>query len=97
MVGLCAMFYVLDQPFEYSTSPKEKNGIHLYSIKMVGLSSIQMAFDYQTIWHLTSFGPFKYLTSSVFRLVQYSDQFGIQIPTVVTFWSSVQVSLENDA
>ena len=36
-------------------------------IQMVGLSSIQMAFENQTIWHPTSFWPFKYQSSSSFR------------------------------
>ena len=34
---------------------------------MGGLSGIQMTFKHQTICHPTSFGPFKYPTSPVFR------------------------------
>ena len=61
MVGLCAMFYVKNQ-YE-----RKKDGACLSGIQMVGLSGIQMAFKYQTIWHLTSFWPFKT------RLAWYSD------------------------
>ena len=46
---------------------KKHDGFHLSGIKMVGLSSIQMAFENQTIWHPTYFRPFEYQTSSVFK------------------------------
>ena len=46
---------------------RKQDGVHLSFIQMVGLSSTQMAFKNQTIWHLTSFRPFDYQTSSVFR------------------------------
>ena len=45
---------------------RKQDGIYLSGIEMVGLSSIQMAFKNQIIWHPTSFRPFKYQTSSVF-------------------------------
>ena len=48
MVSLCALSYVLDQPFKYQTSTYEKDGAHL--------SGIQMAVQYSnTIWRTTSF------------------------------------------
>ena len=50
---------------------RNQDGIHLSCIQMVGLSCIQMAFGYQTIWHPTSFWPFKYQTSLVFRSPLY--------------------------
>ena len=42
--------------------------LYLYLRKQDGVdtSGIQMAFKYQTIWHPTSFRPFKYRRSSVF-------------------------------
>ena len=40
---------------------------------MVRLSGIQMELKNQTIWHLTSYRPFKYQTSLVFRSPLYSD------------------------
>ena len=41
--------------------------MHLSDIQMVRLSGIQTAFKYQTIWHLTSFWPFEYRPTLVFR------------------------------
>ena len=34
---------------------RKQDGVHLSGIQMVGLSSVQMAFEYQTIWYPTSF------------------------------------------
>ena len=78
---------------------RKEYGIHLSGIQMVGLSGIQMTFKNQTIWHPTSFWPFKYQTSSVFRYPLYCEwvelywttswiftrfpMHGFQIPTVV--------------
>ena len=45
---------------------RKQDGVHLSCIQMVGLSSIQIAFENQTIWHPNSFGPIKYQTSLVF-------------------------------
>ena len=56
---------ILDQ------NKRKQDGVHLSGIQMVGLSGIQMAFENQTIWHLTSFRPFEYQTSSVFRSPLY--------------------------
>ena len=42
------------------------------SIQMVQLSGIQMAFEYPTIGHPTSFQPFEFSTSSVFRSQLYN-------------------------
>ena len=58
------MCYVLDQPFEYQNSTLEKK-------MAVHLSGIQMAFEYRTIWHPTTFRPFEYRTSSVLRSPLY--------------------------
>ena len=49
---------------------------------MVGLSSIQMALENWTICHLTSFQPFQYWPSWVFRSPQYSMYY-----TVKDFWT----------
>ena len=67
---------------------RKQDGIHLSIIQMVGLSSIQMTFQNQTFWHPTSFRPFKYQTSLVFRSSVYdvllfsifNTKLGIQIP-----------------
>ena len=64
---------------------RKQDGIHLSCIKMVGLSGvkmvglpcIQMAFKYRTICYKTSFWPFEYLTSLVFRSPMYSWYFGL--------------------
>ena len=50
-VHLCALSYVLDQPFKYQK--RKQDGT---SIQMVGLSDIQMALDHRTIWILESLG-----------------------------------------
>ena len=68
MAGICAMSCVLDRTFEYQTSLQKM--VHLSGILMFGLSGIQMAFKYWTIWHPTS--------STIWILYK----FGIQIPTV---------------
>ena len=46
---------------------RKQDGINFSGIQMVGLSSIQLAFKKWTIWHPTSFQPFEYQTSLVFR------------------------------
>ena len=46
---------------------QKHDGVHLSIIQMVRLSSIQRAFYYRTVWHPTSFWPFEYRTSLVFR------------------------------
>ena len=53
---------------------RKQDGINLSGIQMFGLSCTQMAFENQTIWHPTSFQPFKYQTS-----------LGIQIPTILRY------------
>ena len=50
---------------------RKQDGIHFSCIQMVGLYGIQMAFKNQTMWHPTSFPPFEYQTSSVFRSPLY--------------------------
>ena len=50
---------------------RKADGNHLSGIQMVGLSSILVAFENQNIWHPTSFQPFVYQTSSVFRSPLY--------------------------
>ena len=50
---------------------RKQQGIHLSGIQMVGLSGIQMSFENQTIWHPTSFRPFEYCPSLVFRSPLY--------------------------
>ena len=49
----------------------QKDGVHLSGIQMVGLYSIQMAFENQTIWHPTSFRLFENQTRSVFKSPMY--------------------------
>ena len=87
MVRLWAMSYVQDQPFQYWTSMRKQDGIHLSGITMVGLSgSIQMAFKTQTIWHPTPFQPFEYQTSLVFRyhcIYSYPISMGLPHPLQV--------------
>ena len=46
---------------------RKQDGLNLSVIQMVWLSSNKMAFEYRTIWHPTSFWPFEYQTSLVFR------------------------------
>ena len=82
MVGLQAMSYVQDQPFEFRNSTSRKQYFHLYDIQMVGLSSIQMAFENQTIFIFLSF---EYWTSLVFR----SPLIVTQIPSVKLFWKNL--------
>ena len=68
MVSLCAiMSFVRDRPFKYQTSIciRKQDGVHL-SGQMVGLYGIWM-----TIWVTTSFQPFEYPTSLVFRSSLY--------------------------
>ena len=56
MVVLCAMSYVLDQTLQILEQYiRKQDCVHLFGIQMVGLSGIQMAFKYRTIWHPTSF------------------------------------------
>ena len=50
---------------------RKQDGVYLSGIKMVVLSSIQMALKNQTIWHPTSFQPLEYQTSLVFRSPMY--------------------------
>ena len=50
---------------------RKQDRVHLSSIQMAGLSGLQMAFKNQTILHPTSFRPFEYQTSSVFRSPLY--------------------------
>ena len=54
---------------------RKQDGVHVSGIQIVGLSGIQMAFEYQTIWHPTSYWPFEYQTSSVFRSLLYLQKF----------------------
>ena len=74
------MVQYLNGPSRLCTSPtiwipnqyiRKEYGIHLSGIQMIALSSIQMAFQNQTIWHSTSFWPFEYQTSLVFRSPLY--------------------------
>ena len=44
----------------------------LSGIQMAGIPGIQMALEYWTIWCPTSFGPFEYQTSLVFRSPLYT-------------------------
>ena len=72
---------------------KKHDGFHLSGIKMVGLSSIQMAFENQTIWHPTYFRPFEYQTSSIFRSPLYNVwwkryQFSMLMKLLSSFQSS---------
>ena len=50
---------------------RKQDGVHLSGIQMFELFGIQMGSKNQTIWHLTSYGPFDYQTSSVFRSPLY--------------------------
>ena len=50
---------------------RKLNGVYLSIIQMVGLSGVQMAFENWTNWHQTSFWPFKYGSSWVFRSPVY--------------------------
>ena len=50
---------------------RKQDDVHLSGIQMVQLFGIQMASKYQTIWHPTSFQPFKCQTSWVFRFPLY--------------------------
>ena len=71
---------ILNGPKQLCTRPtiwildqyiRKQNGVNLSGILIVGLSGIQMAFQNQTIWHPTSFRPFKIQTNSVFRSPLY--------------------------
>ena len=46
---------------------RKQDGLHFYGIQIVRLFGIHMAFKYWTIWHPTTFQPFEYRTSLVFR------------------------------
>ena len=43
------------------------DGSQMFGLRMVWLSGFQMAFEYQTIGHTTSFQPFEYQTSLAYR------------------------------
>ena len=47
--------------------PRKQDDIHLSGFQMVRLSGIKIIFKNRTIWHPTTFQPFEYQTSSVFR------------------------------
>ena len=70
MVGVLGTILTIQIPDQFT---RKQDGVHLSGIQMVGLSSIQMAFEYQTIWHLTSF--FDHLNTKLVRYSngQYSD------------------------
>ena len=61
---------------------RNQDGIHLSGIHMVGLSGIQMVFEYWTIWHPTSFRPFEYWTSLVFRSPLKTDFLFLVVKTM---------------
>ena len=46
---------------------RKQNGVHVSGIQMVKMYGIQNAFECPTIWRPTSFWPFKFQISSVFR------------------------------
>ena len=48
---LCTRLTIIWIPDQYV---RKQDGIHLSDIQMVGLLGIQMAFEFQTIWHPTS-------------------------------------------
>ena len=75
IVGLCAMSYVLESRptiLIFDQYIRKQNGIHLSGIQMLGLSSIQMAIEYRTIWYPTFIQPFDYQTCLVFRSPLYT-------------------------
>ena len=59
---------------------RKQDAIYLCGIQMVGLSCIHVAFENQTIWHLTSFWPFNG------SAVPFScNKFGFRATTVIPF------------
>ena len=65
------------------------HGIHLSCIQIVGLPGIQMAFDYWTIWHPTSFRPFEYWTTCKYFLLKCFFEF---VPQTVQIFQEGNVS-----
>ena len=80
---------ILDEMFRFQTvgfqmvglivptiwRPNIQNGCHLFGFQIVGLFSIQMTFENQTIWHPNNFLPFKIGTTLVFRSLLYFTYF----------------------
>ena len=71
MFSFFSVCFLYDRLLYNGPVHKKQDGFHLPSIQMVGLSGIQMLFDYRTIWHPTSFRPFEYQTILVFRSPMY--------------------------
>ena len=59
MVGLYAMSCTRPTIQIAHQYIKNQDGVYLSCIQIVGAVRIQMAFEYQNIWHPTLFGPFE--------------------------------------